>query len=161
MKPDLLCRMYFLWWELIVPGSVAYLAPERNFGWCFLGERKKEGDTASLSLDDTIERASRFHPGATPLMNKAIPKLCFKHGMAEPHGLAAAEHGRKGAVSGLMVPLLLLGFDGNQVGQMSPTAAANGLPCWAGTRPPGSFCSTANVRGWELGKIKPLLLLPY
>lgn len=38
-------------------------------------------------------------------------------------------------VMGLMVLLLLLGFDGNQVGQMSPTAAANGLLYWAGTRP--------------------------
>lgn len=51
-------------------------------------------------------------------------------------------------------PPLLRGFDSNWVGQMSLTAVANGPPCWAGTRPPNSFCSTANASICMHGKIK-------
>lgn len=61
---------------------------------------------------------------------------------------------RRGVVTGLTMPPLLLGFDGNWVRQMSLTAVANGLPCWAGTRPPNSFCSAANAWVCVHGKIK-------
>lgn len=64
---------------------------------------------------------------------------------------------RRGVAPGLTAPRLPLGFDGNRVGQMSLTAAANGLLRWAGTRPRNSFCSTANVRARAHGKIKPVL----
>lgn len=60
----------------------------------------------------------------------------------------------RGVVTGLTALPLSLGFDGNWVGQMSPTAVANGLLCWAGTRPPNSFCFTENAWVCMHAKIK-------
>lgn len=54
--------------------------------------------------------------------------------------------------------LFLLSFDSNQAGQMSLTAAVNGLPYCEGTRPVNSLCSKANVLTCVCSKMRSFIL---